>query len=97
MNQEERRLYLIKALLDEMPQYKNAEIPDNESGQRQLLRSLFNIRPPYPASLDFLQMQDEYLSLEIRKRGIVDCKSLGSGRHRSPDLSLAGRHYHLAL
>ncbi|MCB7317351.1 protein-ADP-ribose hydrolase [Lacrimispora sp. 210928-DFI.3.58] len=76
MNQEERRLYLIKALLDEMPQYKNAEIPDNESGQRQLLRSLFNIRPPYPASLDFLQMQDEYLSLEIRKRGIVDCKSL---------------------
>lgn len=76
MTQEERRIYLIKALLDEMPQYKNIEIPDDEAGQWKLLRSLFNVRPPYPASADFLKIQDEYLSEMIRKRGIVDCKSL---------------------
>lgn len=76
MNQEERRIYLIKALLDEMPQYKNTEIPNDETGQWRLLRSLFNVRPPYPASADFLKIQDEYLSEMIRTRGIVDCKSL---------------------
>lgn len=76
MNQEERRIYLIRALLEEMPQYKNIQIPDDESEQRKLLRSLFNLRPPYPASSDFLRIQDEYLSEEIEKRGIVDCRSL---------------------
>lgn len=76
MTQEERRIYLIKALLDEMPQYKKTEIPDDETGQWKLLRSLFNVRPPYPASADFLKIQDEYLSEMIRKRGIVDCASL---------------------
>lgn len=76
MTQEERRIYLIKALLNEMPQYRNTEIPDDEAGQWRLLRSLFNVRPPYPASTDFLKIQDEFLSEMIRKRGIVDCKSL---------------------
>ncbi|MCD8356553.1 MAG: protein-ADP-ribose hydrolase [Clostridia bacterium] len=76
MNQEERCLYLIEALLEEMPQYKSIQIPDNESEQWRLLRSLFNVRPAYPASSDFLKVQDEYLSEKIRKRGIVDCKSL---------------------
>lgn len=76
MNQEERRIYLIRALLDEMPQYGNVEIPDDETGQWRLLRSLFNVRPPHPASDDFLRIQDEFLSEMIRMRGIVDCKSL---------------------
>lgn len=80
MNQKERQLYLIKALLDEMPQYRNIQIPNDESGQWRLLRSLFNVRPPYPASPDFLRIQDEYLSEKIRKRGIVDCKSLAPTR-----------------
>lgn len=76
MNQEEKRRYLIRALLEEMPQYRNTQIPDDASEQWRLLRSLFNVRPPYPASSDFLQVQNEYLSEEIRKRGIVDGKSL---------------------
>lgn len=78
MIQEERQIYLIKALLDEMPQYRNTEIPDDEAGRWRLLRSLFNVRPPYPASADFLKIQNEYLSELIRKRGIVDCRSLVS-------------------
>ncbi len=76
MKQKERRLWLIERLLEEMPQYRDVEIPGDETGQRRLLRSLFNVRPPYPAAPDFLKVQDEYLSEVIRERGIVDSKVL---------------------
>lgn len=76
MNQEERRIYLIRELQREMPQYKEIEIPKDESEQWRLLRSLFNVRPPYPASDDFLKVQDEYLTEVIRQRGIVDAAAL---------------------
>lgn len=71
MTQEERRIYLIRELQHEMPQYENLAIPDTEDQQWRLLRSLFNVRPPYPASKDFLKVQDEYLSEMIRQRGIT--------------------------
>ena len=71
MTQEERRIYLIRELQREMPQYENLAIPDTEDQQWRLLRSLFNVRPPYPASKDFLKVQDEYLSEMIRQRGIT--------------------------
>lgn len=45
-NQEEKRLYLIRYLLNEQPKYRGIEIPADESAQKQLLRSLFNIRMP---------------------------------------------------
>lgn len=76
MNQEERRTYLIKALIEEMPQYMGMKVPSEEIGQWQLLRSLFNVRPPYPVSPDFLQVQDAYLTEKIKQRGIVDCNLL---------------------
>lgn len=76
MNQRERQLYLIRALLEEMPRYQDAEIPEDDEGQWQLLRSLFNVRPPHPASDEFLRIQDEYLAEKIRKRDVVDCESL---------------------
>ena len=76
MNQEERRLYLIHALQREMPQYGKVRIPESGEGQWRLLRSLFNARPPYPASPEFLDIQDEYLGEMIRERGITDGDSL---------------------
>ena len=76
MNQEERRLYLIRALQREMPQYGKVRIPESGEGQWRLLRSLFNVRPPYPASPEFLDIQDEYLGEMIRERGITDGDSL---------------------
>lgn len=80
MNQKERRIYLIRELQHEMPQYEDLEIPDEEKGQRRLLRSLFNLRPPYPASGEFLKVQDAYLSEVIRERGIVDAEALPAVR-----------------
>lgn len=87
MTQEERRIYLIRELQREMPQYQDAEIPADEEGQWRLLRSLFNVRPPYPASDGFLRVQDEYLSEMIRQRGIVEAEKLPRTK-KNPRLTL---------
>ena len=74
--QEERRIWLIRQLQKEMPQYRELAVPNGEEEQWRFLRSLFNVRPPYPASEEFLKVQDEYLTEMIRERGIVDGESL---------------------
>lgn len=76
MTHHEKRLYLIKELLSELPQYKNAEIPDNATDQKHLLRSLMNIRPPRPINTEFLKIQDEYLAEEVIEKGITDSAAL---------------------
>lgn len=76
MTQSEKRLYLIKELLSELPQYKDMDIPDNAEEQRRLLRSLMNIRSPRPIGMEFLKVQDEYLSEEVREKGITDSDTL---------------------
>lgn len=84
MNQEERRRYLIRELQNEMPKYKDYTIPEGEMEQWRLLRSLLNVRPPYPASKEFLKVQDAYLTELIRQRGIIDARDLpasGSDPH----------------
>lgn len=76
MTQKERRLYLIRELLKEQPQYAGMQIPADEEEQRSLLRSLFNIRMPAPADAEFLAVQDEYLRAEIQRRGITSLSDL---------------------
>ena len=76
MNQTERRLFLIKNLLSEQTQYQNIIIPEDETKQKRLLRSLFNIRMPIPASEDFLAVQDAYLQEETKRKGITEFSNL---------------------
>jgi len=76
MNQQERYLYLIRALLDEMPQYRDTPIPAQADRQWRLLRSLMNVRPPMPAGEDFLRVQDACLQQMTREKGVVDAASL---------------------
>lgn len=76
MNQSERRRYLIDELLKENPQYQGMEIPTNREEQKQLLRSLMNIRFASPITDTFEQIQDEYLSEENEKRGIIKIEDL---------------------
>ena len=76
MTQNEKRIYLIRELLAEQPDYGDVEIPDNKEEQKQLLRSLMNVRPPRPAGKEFLRVQDEYLSSRVREKGITDCDTL---------------------
>lgn len=72
MTHKEKRVYLIKELLAELPQYQEMQIPENEEEQKRLLRSLMNIRPPRPINDSFLALQDEYLSEEVAEKGITD-------------------------
>lgn len=72
--QEERRLWLTKALLTERGERQ--EIPANMQSQKQLLRALLNVRPPLPASAEFLRVQDAYLQEETRRKGITNYKDL---------------------
>ncbi len=74
MTQEEKREYLIEELLKE--RNEKADIPSGEFEQKQILRSLFNIRLPKPASEEFLKIQDEYLKEEIERKGITDIEDL---------------------
>ena len=76
MNQQERCLWLIRALLEEMPQYRDTPIPALSEHRWRLLRSLMNVRPPMPATEEFLQIQDEYLKQMIVEKGIVDAETL---------------------
>ncbi len=75
MTRQERRIFLIRALLAER-QVDGAEIPAGEGEQKRLLRSLLNIRPPLPAGGDFLKVQDAYLREETRRKGITDIGEL---------------------
>lgn len=76
MNQSERRIVLIRVLLNEHPEYQGLRIPTDTDAQRQLLRGLLNIREPRRIGTDFLQIQDEYLQEENAAKGIIDAADL---------------------
>lgn len=76
MTQEQRRLYLIQELLKERPDGAGIEIPAEQEGQKRLLRSLFNLRQPQPASQEFLAVQDAYLQEETRRKGVTSLAQL---------------------
>ena len=76
MNQTEKRLYLIKELLSEQPRYQNIEIPSGTQGQKDLLRSLMNVRMPAPLSDEYVQIESEYLKAETETKGITRLSDL---------------------
>jgi len=76
MTQEERRLYLIRRLLEENREYAGMSIPEDETEQRQLLRGLVNIRMPQEADEEFLTVQDAYLKEILEQKGIVNIADL---------------------
>lgn len=71
MNQKERREYLISGLLKENSRYAKMPVPEEEEEQKMLLRSLMNLRMAGRMEQEFLRIQDEYLSEENFKKGIV--------------------------
>ena len=76
MNQSERRIVLIRVLLNEHPEHQELRIPTDADTQRQLLRGLLNIREPRRIGADFLKIQDEYLQEEIAAKGITNVADL---------------------
>ena len=71
MNQTEKRLYLIKELLSEQSRYKDIEIPTGTQEQKDLLRSLMNVRMPAPISEEYIRIESEYLRAETEAKGIT--------------------------
>ena len=76
MNQKERRLFLLRSLLDESKQYRQMEIPGNDDDQKWLLRGLMNVRSPRRIDDSFLKVQDAYLKEETKSKGITDVDAL---------------------
>lgn len=76
MTQRERRIFLIQALIDEQPRYRGMRISDDEEEQKNLLRSLMNVRQPRQIGDDFLAVQDAYLRQETAEKGITDLACL---------------------
>ena len=76
MTHEEQRKYLIGRLLEEDRRYRHLAVPESESEQKDLLRSLMNVRNPRPISEEFLKIQDEYLSAERDALGVTDGEAL---------------------
>lgn len=76
MNQSERRLFLIRTLLNECPSCQKQIIPADSERQKILLRGLMNVRRPVRISADFLQVQDAYLQSETAAKGITDIVDL---------------------
>lgn len=76
MTLTDKRIYLIKQLLNENKEYANVIIPSDEDGQRQLLRGLMNVRMPQSADSEFIRIQDEYLQEILNQKGIVDIDDL---------------------
>ena len=71
MTQDERLDFLLRYLLAERKEYASIRMPDSVSEKRHLLRSLMNVRPPIPASAEFLAVQDTYLQARLSERGVT--------------------------
>ena len=71
MTQDERLDFLLRYLLAERKEYASIRMPDSVSEKRHLLRSLMNVRPPIPASAEFLAVQDAYLQARLSERGVT--------------------------
>ena len=76
MNQIERRLFLIRSLLNERLEYRDWRIPQDVSDQKLLLRGLLNVRPAQVCNPEFLRVQDAYLRQATAEKGITDCSAL---------------------
>ena len=75
-NKEQMLDYLVKAFIADSDDYKNMEIPNDESQKKIILRSLMNIRTPRKMDEEVLRVQDEFLKLCAEEKGIVELKDI---------------------
>lgn len=92
MKQEERLDYLIGKLLAETEEIENN---GNTAGERKktvntfteeqkplVLRSLMNVRMPYPIDETFLKIQGDYLAEERERKGVVTLSEVPTVREQ---------------
>lgn len=69
--QEDRLDYLLQEFKEDSGQYKDLEVEDGYENKRMMLRSLMNIRMPRKMAEEIIKVQDEFLMLEAKEKGIV--------------------------
>ena len=69
--QEQRLLDLVEAFKEDSEEYKDLETPRDAEGRRRVLRFLMNIRMPGSMPQETLKVQDEYLQVRAKEKGIV--------------------------
>ena len=69
--QSEKLEFLVEAFKEDSGDYKNLKTPGDAEGQRQLLRSLMNIRMPKAMPEAVISVQDAYLKKRAAEKGIV--------------------------
>lgn len=74
---------LNNMLLEEMPKYKNfaSQFSNEIYSQRELFRSLMNVRHPMGLSEGYIELQNILLSNEKEERGVVDVSCLPTIAH----------------
>ena len=80
--------YLIKYLLNENKNIKITEMPYDEISKKKLYRSLCNIRDPLPISEEYIQLENEYLQEELKKKNITSIESIKTINEVFPQTNL---------
>lgn len=80
--------YLIKYLLDENKNIRIDEMPTDEISLKRLYRSLCNIREPKPISAEYIQIENEYLQEELKKKNITKVESIKTVEEMLPNSNL---------
>lgn len=77
MTSEKEKLdTLLRALLEERPEYARIPIPESIGDKRNLLRSLMNVRMPSPLTKEMTELQDDELSEQRKEKGVVTLDSI---------------------
>ena len=80
--------YLIKYLLNENKNIKITEMPYDEISKKNLYRSLCNIRDPLPISEEYIQLENEYLQEELKKKNITSIENIKTINEVFPQTNL---------
>lgn len=71
MTQRDRLEYLLREFKEDSIQYRDLETDGSYEEKRMALRSLMNIRMPREMAEDVVKVQDEFLIMEAKEKGIV--------------------------
>lgn len=74
MKKEKLLLEIVRFLIQE--NNYDIEIPESYDELKRLYKALVNIRMPYSISEDILNLEDEYLNLELEEKEITDVNTL---------------------
>ena len=68
---------MLDEMIDILCRERGEKLPHlRDSNKFAYFRALVNVRPPIPASEEFLNLQDKYLQQAIQKKGITDIDDL---------------------